>query len=317
MKKLISSLILILSLCFTLTACGEEDKFWEKTLSQFEIILGTDQAPINKDIFYEENLTFTQNIEDAISSGDENFSVLNDYEKMLKLSFNTTLTYYKNFGIVTLKTTDSAVKQAHEDLKKQIVSLKNQIDTFKNSKSIFENALKNVNNITSSPNALQELKKFKRAYSSLILEVSKTNIKFLETYEQSYLQLATLEPDIKYCYSSSLARIIYSYNLYAFGEFDGEYNKDQTILNYIDELYAKLNTSTFVSTNFNSWKDVYDRFLTEITIFEEALNNLDLLSINNLYDLTNIEKVYYEKITKFLNNYVKVMYEETLTLLGE
>lgn len=315
MKKFLSVLA-ILCFAFILTACGEPNEFWKQTLTQFELILGTDETPKNQDIFYGQPIVYISNVQTAINSSSTEFSSLKSYDEMLKLSFGITKTYYKNFGIVSLNATNEEVIEAHNKLNQEIENLNEEITNFRTAKQDFENAVKDVENLTSSPNALQELKEYKRAFSSLILNVNELNINFLNTYELSYNQITTSESsDIKYCYNSALARIIYAYNLYAFGEFDGEYTENAEVKGYITDLNSKLSDTTiFTNANFNSWKDIYDRFLSEIDLYKTSLDSIDLTDVNE----DDLEEVAYKnKVEKFLNDYVEVLYSSTLTLLGE
>lgn len=314
MKK-IACIMLMFCFAFIFTACGETDEFWKQTLTQYELILGTDASPKNSDIFYSDNLVYISNVQDAINLEDSEFASLKNYEEMLKLSFDITKRYYKNFGIVTLKVTDGSVRDAHNSLREEIVELDEEISAFRTAKSEFENAVKDVQDIPNSANALQELKEYKRAFSSLILKVSQTNISFLDTYELSYNQISTAEnSDMKYCYTSSMARIIYSYNLYAFGEFDGEYQEVSEIKAYIDDLNSKLTDQTnFISTSFAKWNDVYERFMAEIELYQTALDEIDYLNVDTQ---DKLELAHKTKIDSFLNSYVEVLYNSTLKLIG-
>ena len=103
MKKFVS-FVLLISLSFLLFACGEPEEFWKDTEASYQIILGTDELPINEEIFYNHNLTYSSKIKLAINDSSSDYYTLNIYENILHLSFLATQDYYKNFGIVTLKT---------------------------------------------------------------------------------------------------------------------------------------------------------------------------------------------------------------------
>lgn len=322
MKKIVI-LALTLCMCLPLAACGEDDTFWTQTLSQFELILGSDETPKNEDLFLGAEITYSSNIEDALDpnlfesifqyEAVREFVELNTYEEMLHLSFNMAVRYYKNFGLITLNTTDGNVKQAHENLRTGIEELSEEVSAFRTAKADFEKALEGIEakDLYQSEITMQELKEYKRAFSSLILKTSEVNHEFLNTYELSYSQIKTAEDtDISYCYNSSIAQIVYAYNLYAFGEFDGDYTENEEVLSYINIL--NLAKQNFTNDNFDAWHDIYTRFLVEIDLYKTALNEVDLLNTENL-DSEGV--AYVNKINNFLNDYVQVLYSATAGLI--
>lgn len=315
MKKLVS-LILLLTFSFIFVACGEPDEFWKNTAKTYETILGTDELPINQEIFYDEAVTYSSKITDAINNNTTGYYVLNIYEDMLHNSFIATKNYYNNFGIVTLKTQDENVKQKHNELVDSINNLKSEIANFNVAKNTFINNLESISNITTSPIALQELKEYKREFSKLILAVSECNNLFLDTYEISYEILQNEnDVDIKYCYISSLTKVIYAFNLYAFGENDGQYLSSTSASSFIFYLIEKLdNNVTFTSTNFEEWKDVYNSYLAELSLFEECLQKIE---VTNYDETDKFETAYYNKINNFMTNYIYEMYSFTTKLIGE
>ena len=315
MKKIVS-FVLLISLSFLLFACGEPEEFWKDTEASYQIILGTDELPINEEIFYNHNLTYSSQINLAINDSSSDYYTLNIYENILHLSFLATQDYYKNFGIVTLKTQDENVKNKHKELVKDINDLEKEIKEFYSAKTTFVNNLKPITDILTSPIALQELKEYKRAFSKLILAVSECNNLFLDTYEISY-EILQKENDLdgKYAYASSLTKMVYAFNLYAFGENDGQYLSNVNASALIVDLATKFeNASTFTSTYFEEWKNVYNAFITELSIFEDCLEKIDVTN----YDNTNkFEQAYYNKVNDFMNHYMYEMYNFTLKLIGE
>ena len=109
--------------------------------------------------------------------------------------------------------------------------------------------------------------------------------------------------------------MVYAFNLYAFGENDGQYLSNVNASALIVDLATKFeNASTFTSTYFEEWKNVYNAFITELSIFEDCLEKIDVTN----YDNTNkFEQAYYNKVNDFMNHYMYEMYNSTLKLIGE
>ena len=123
MKKIVI-LTLTLCMCLPLAACGEDDTFWTQTLSQFELILGSDETPKNEDLFLGAELTYSSNIENlrtGIEELSEEVSAFRtakaDFEKALEgieakdlyqseITMQELKEYKRAFASLILKTSD-------------------------------------------------------------------------------------------------------------------------------------------------------------------------------------------------------------------
>ena len=303
MKKFLIS-VLLFSMCVMLSACSIDPELLTKTQSAYEIILGTEEEPLNTELFGKDTaISYSSNIQSEIDNIIENeFSVLKIYDKVLEQSFDMTQYYYKNFSVLTLKKDDKSIVKEHEQLRENIKTFEGDIKNFKSAKSEFETKLAVVDNLSENAIALQELNKYKHAFATLIVKASKLNLEFADVYGNSYNIITDKDnSNIEFCYRTTFVYVIYAYNLYAFGEFDDEYKENVASKALIDSMFEKQELE-FEQTNFDDWKMNFEKFKVELALYEEALNNIDLNEEMEENDVT--AKVYEEKVYAMLNRYI-------------
>lgn len=312
MKKIFAFALALCMPLAMLTACGVSDKIWQETKGQIETVLGTESTPKNTDLFGEDAIVYSANIQQQIDTN-EAFADLKEYESLLKNSFYITQRYFRNLDVVSKDFDRDDVKNAHQSLNEAVKSLYSEISAYRKAKREFEASMVDITDF-STLNVQQKLKEYKREFSNLILSTSDINVKFTNTYVATYEIDTREEVDFEFVLARTSAIMLDEYIKFSLSEYDGQYKKIETLYNSIIEIKELSASENFISKNLDAWKNAFTKYVAEAKLFEVSLEGIDYPNYKEETSSSE-QKAYKNKIDEFLNTYSSYLAEKTKALV--
>lgn len=312
MKKIFAFALALCMPIVALSACGVSDEIWQETRGQIETVLGTETTPKNTDLFGDDAILYSANIQQQIDTNAD-FAELKDYETLLKNSFYITQRYYRNLDVISKDFDRDAVKDAHQSLNEAVKSLYSEISAYRKAKREFEASLVDIADF-STLNVQQKLKEYKREFSNLILSASNINVKFINTYVATYEIDTREEVDFKFVLARTSAVMLDEYVKFSLGEYDGQYKKIEPLYNAIIEIKELSASEGYILANLDAWKNAFTKYVAEAKLYEVSLDKIDYPNYKE--ETSTLEqKAYKNKIDEFLNTYSSYLAEKTKALV--
>ena len=321
MKKLIS-ILLCFCLCIfaipLLSACNEEDKYWLTTHEKLSAFVETDLSE------YTSGFTFSEKIQTNISS---DFATYNELKTIYSPIFNVSIgiiSDYQNVFSLSPANDNGNTKNALKTLNTEIDNISASLKDFKeNAIPTFEARVEgSTQELAESILSVQALKEFKREYvdlSSKLLAFGETLVNaYTKAYQdiptlfdgENYSQLTTEQLN-NYTRLATTKTIIYSLRptIAYLNSFNGVYKKYTYDIHFdiLKDYENMLKNKTADATveKLHEFNVTYSYYITDVALFEQALEKIDMQKLANQYDF-NINE-YSEESTQNYANATKVL----------
>lgn len=329
MKKFIQILLALVLFggAMLMTACGQENKYWEATSAKSTEFVEKQE---NGFLFAETpNITYTEGIQTQINNqvaeyeelSTNYFAILNN----LMLMFKTHRVNLSIAPVVKNKETETLFAE----FEKEMDDMQNAINTFLQSKLYFEEHV--IANYNQSA-ALQELKNYKRDFSTIIYQALDFNQSFENLYTQAYLpfpknEITVYQTGLENLMATVTAnQLLRSFVLYAFDNSDGTMASDIN-RNAIDKLaqiqsalvapvykenkLVLINQVISFTTAFNVELDEYQQALAMVNLDQVRKNGRE-----NYLKENKSHEAYLVKIEEFNNTTVVLYANKVLELIA-
>ncbi|MBE7075230.1 MAG: hypothetical protein E7376_04555 [Clostridiales bacterium] len=326
MKKILASLLLVISCMFCFTACGDglSENYWLDTSSALTTYFATDD--FNSVL----NIDFCNNIDTIIESEyGSYFAELTDtYAPLFEASMFCSQKYANVFTVTPIKN-EGEFRKLIPVINSNLENLKNKISDFVIEKQNYEEQVdfSDEDNATSDYEKARLLK-FKQEYLKVIELANTLSQSIYNAYTVGYYDFADFtnleesdfsnnlkEINKRLAYNAanlqlnkSAIKILSAYNA---KEIQNTNNKfwevSQKFFDEVVKASYDSTPSTATSTllnNFKVWKGVYNEFVEDAATFNKIIDELNINVLNRCYD----DAAEYAKETNKPENEAKVIF---------
>lgn len=346
MKKIITSVLMLVCFMFCFTACGDTlgEEYWIDTSNALTQYFNTPEYTQVADI------TFNSNIETIIKQdyGKEFAELKNVYAKL----FTAGMFFAKNNAAVLTITpinTQNGFRNKIVEVNNNLETLKTKVLEFLEAKTVFEDRIDfTAESEVSKPIEKSRLVKFKMDYLDVIQSAYKLSLSLYDAYTLGYYTFSDFVNIDSASFSAEQAKInrtlaINGSNLQlvdsaidvlklnnakeVYYDYNNYWQISQKFFDDVVVVYTsnqdQLTVDATLLNKFIVWKGVYDEFLLDSQRFENVVKdiNFDILKrCNNdaeTYANETKNPLDQSKAEFFLNYYknVNVLYDYTKTLV--